>query len=82
MRAVLTWIGRSICSPFKRAWTYFSMKRKYHGKVRFDASNRIWEGSVFEGANSLGERTRFAGNMGYGSYICVSRILPRMRKKV
>lgn len=70
MRAVLTWIGRSICSPFKRAGTYLSMKRKYHGKVRFDASNGIWEGSTFEGANSLGARTRYAGCMGFGSYLC------------
>ena len=63
-------LWRNVSAPFERAGTFVRLKRKYHGRVRFDRSNRIWEGSTFEGANSIGRGSRFAGSMGYGSYLC------------
>lgn len=61
---------RTILQPYNRIKNFLTLKRKNHGKVRFRWSNKIWIGSKFEGANSFGEKTSFAGSIGYGSYIC------------
>ena len=61
---------RTILQPYNRIKNFLTLKRKYHGKVRFRWSNRIWPGSKMEGANSFGENTRFGGSIGYGSYMC------------
>ena len=45
-------------------------KRKFHGIVRFNRTVKIVEGSSFEGSDSIGDRSTFAGRMGYGSYMC------------
>jgi acetyltransferase-like isoleucine patch superfamily enzyme len=75
MKPVLAKIWRDLSSPVRRGWAYLSLKRKFHGIVRFDGSNQIWQGSSFEGANSLGKRTRFSGSMGYGTYLCEDCVL-------
>ena len=54
-----------------RKWSLFLRnKRRFHGIVRFNSSVRIVEGSSFEGSDSIGDGSSFAGRMGYGSYMC------------
>lgn len=56
---------------FWKRWSlFFRNKRRFHGIVRFNASVKIAEGSAFEGADSIGDGSTFAGRMGYGSYLC------------
>lgn len=68
--AVLHKCYRSFADPLLRRWKYGKLKMKWHGKVRFDASNAIDSEARFEGANSLGRNSVFSGSMGYGTYIC------------
>lgn len=49
---------------------FFQNKRRLHGIVRFNSSVFIAKGSLFEGADSIGDGSSFSGNMGYGSYMC------------
>ena len=60
----------SIEQRYKRWKQFFRNKSRWHGIVRFNSSVRIAEGSSFEGANSIGDNSSFAGSMGYGSYMC------------
>ena len=61
---------RSIISPIYRFVIYWINKRRFWGKVRFNYSVNISQKSIFEGANSIGDRSYFSGKMGYGTYIC------------
>ena len=63
-------LWRDLVSPFQFYSRYIRLKHKWHGIVRFDKTNTIGENSNFEGADSLGARSRFVGEMGYGSYMC------------
>lgn len=49
---------------------YTTLKLKYRGKVRFNTTTKIAVTSTFEGANVIGDSTKFSGKIGYGSYIC------------
>lgn len=42
---------------------------RYRGRLLFDWSSRIAQGSTFEGANRVMAHSVFNGNMGYGSFI-------------
>lgn len=66
--ALLSRIWRDLSSPVKSVFKYIGNKVKWHGIVRFNRTVSIGVGSTLEGANSLGDRTRFSGHMGYGSY--------------
>lgn len=68
--ALLNKIWRDISSLNHRLCRYADLKMHLHGKVRFNRSVQIAEGSSFEGANSIGDGSIFDGKMGYGSYIC------------
>ena len=70
MKALLDKAYRMVAKPWNRWKNYFGLKRKYHGIVRFNHTSTIWKDSQFEGSNSIGDRTRFAGSLGYGSYLC------------
>lgn len=69
-RTAVSCLVRNTISPFRRTWYFLQLKRRLHGIVRFNGSVSIGEGSSFEGANSLGDRTRFTGSLGYGTYLC------------
>lgn len=67
--AILSKIGRDICSPFAGTARFWKQKLRWRGIVRFTRKARIGEGSSFEGANSIGDRSSFTGDMGYGTYM-------------
>lgn len=58
---------RDFCLRYKH---YITLKLRYRGKVRFNTTTKIDITSTFEGANVIGDYTKFCGNMGYGSYVC------------
>ena len=70
IKAFFQKIWRDISTPFNSLYHYLRLKKKWHGVVRFDRTNTIGNNSSFEGADSLGARSRFVGKMGYGSYMC------------
>ena len=63
-----------LISGIERSWKRWSLflrnKRRFHGLVRFNKTVTIVEGSSFEGSDSIGDGSVFAGKMGYGSYLC------------
>ena len=63
-------VFRSISNRYVFYKNYISIKLKYRGKAIFNTTTRIDLTSSFEGANIIGNNTKFCGNMGYGSYIC------------
>ena len=67
---ILAKTGRDIRSWWESCSSYWRLKKRLHGIVRFEKSVRIGEGSSFEGANSIGRGSSFQGSMGYGSYMC------------
>ena len=69
MKALYSYISRLFSEPWLRWKTYFNLKRKWHGIVRFNRSVNISAEATFEGANSIGDRSSFSGSMGYGTYI-------------
>ena len=66
---LLDTLFRPIKETFIRERRFVRNKLRFHGKVRFTHSVTIAEGSSFEGADSIGDNTHFAGRMGYGSYM-------------
>lgn len=68
--ALCALVYRSIANPTCRYIDYWQLKFKWWGKVRFNSSAKVDISSFFEGANVLGDNTKFCGKMGYGSYIC------------
>jgi len=68
--SVLMLVFRSISNRYVFYKNYISIKLKYRGKAIFNTTTRIDLTSSFEGANIIGNNTKFCGNMGYGSYIC------------
>ncbi len=56
-------------TPIKVVFYFIKLKIIYKGKVSFIFGTRIKNGSYFEGCNTLGEKSVFAGKMGYGSYL-------------
>lgn len=69
VKALLCKLGRDIAAPFRNLREYVSLKLRFHGILRFNRSVRIGPGSSFEGADSIGDGSRFTGHMGYGSYM-------------
>ena len=70
LKSLILLLYRSI-NDFVLHWKrYIILKLKYRGKVRFNTTTRIDVSSTFEGANVIGDNTRFCGILGYGSYIC------------
>ena len=61
---------RSVRDFVLRWKRYIMLKLKYRGKVRFNTTTKIDVTSTFEGANVIGDNTKFCGSIGYGSYIC------------
>lgn len=63
-----------LISSLERSWKRLTLflrnKRRFHGLVRFNKTVKIVEGSSFEGSDSIGDGSVFAGKMGYGSYLC------------
>ena len=49
---------------------YITIKLRFRGKARFNITTKVDISSSFEGANVIGNNTKFCGKMGYGSYIC------------
>ena len=68
--ALCALVYRSIAKPICHWWQYWKLKRALWGKVRFNSTVQITLDSTFEGANVIGDNTKFCGNMGYGTYIC------------
>ena len=70
LKALILLIYRSIRN-FVLYWkNYVLLKWKNRGKVRFNTTTKIAVTSTFEGANVIGDNTKFSGKIGYGSYIC------------
>lgn len=70
VKAAMALVIRTISSHLKRRILYWTNKKRYWGKVSFNKSVCVAPQSTFEGANKLGERSYFSGNMGYGTYLC------------
>ena len=70
IKAAIALVLRIVSTHFRKVFLYWSNKKRYWGKVGFNASVCIDPKSTFEGANKLGDRSYFSGNMGYGTYIC------------
>lgn len=62
-------IIRIIFDTIHRLISFVSNKLRFHGIVRFNGTVCIEKGSIFEGANSIADRSAFFGKMGYGSYM-------------
>ncbi len=62
-------IFRNIQNRLKHFLLYLYHKHRNRSKVRFPYSARLSRHCVFEGINSIGDKTSFYGNMGLGSYI-------------
>ncbi|MCR5519290.1 MAG: CatB-related O-acetyltransferase [Bacteroidales bacterium] len=69
MKALICKIGRDLAAPFKNLREYASLKLRFHGILRFNKTVKIGPGSSFEGADSIGDGSKFTGHMGYGSYM-------------
>ena len=70
LKALILLVYRSI-RDFVLYWkNYVLLKLKNRGKVRFNTTTQIAITSTFEGANVIGDNTKFCGKIGYGSYIC------------
>lgn len=67
--ALVNKIWRDLSSPVKNLVGYISLKIRLHGIARFNRSTIIDPSSAFEGADSIGDGSRFSGKMGYGSYM-------------
>lgn len=70
LKSIILLLYRTIRDFFKTYKDYITLKLRYRGKVRFNSSAKVDVVSSFEGANVIGDNTKFCGNMGYGSYIC------------
>lgn len=63
-------IYRNLRDCYIRVKTHVTLKLRFKGIARFNYTAKIHFGTSFEGANVVGENSSFAGNMGYGTYIC------------
>ena len=70
LKSLISLLFRSV-KDFVLRWKYYiSLKLKFRGKARFNTTTKIDPTSTFEGANVIGDNTKFRGSIGYGSYIC------------
>lgn len=70
LKSIILLIYRSVRDFVLRYKNYLTLKLRFRGKVRFNTSTKVDISSSFEGANVIGDNTKFCGCMGYGSYIC------------
>ena len=70
IKSILLLLYRTIRDFVLKYKNYISLKVRFRGNVRFNTTTQIDITSTFEGANVIGDNTKFCGNMGYGSYIC------------
>ena len=70
IKSILLLLYRSVRDIVIRYKNYITLKLRFRGKVRFNYTTKVDVSSTFEGANVIGDNTKFCGRMGYGSYIC------------
>lgn len=70
IKSILLLLYRSVRDIVIRYKNYITLKLRFRGKVRFNFTTKVDISSSFEGANVIGDSTKFCGKMGYGSYIC------------
>ena len=70
IKSILLLLYRFFRDTIIRYKNYISLKLRFRGKVRFNFTTKVDVSSSFEGANVIGDNTKFCGEMGYGSYIC------------
>lgn len=70
LKSIILLIYRTIRDLIKDIRDYIVLKLRFRGKLRFTFTTDVHISSIFEGANVIGNNTKFCGNMGYGSYIC------------
>lgn len=70
LKSIILLIYRTIRDLIKDIRDYMVLKLRFRGKLRFTFTTDVHISSTFEGANVIGDNTKFCGNMGYGSYIC------------
>lgn len=70
LKSIILLIYRTIRDLIKDIRDYIVLKFRFRGKLRFTFTTDVHISSTFEGANVIGDNTKFCGNMGYGSYIC------------
>ena len=58
-----------LVADLRKIYDAVYLKIKWHGKLLSSFNSRITRGSIFEGANKVGNLTSFDGYMGFGSYI-------------
>lgn len=70
LKSIILLIYRNLRDCYIRVKTHVTLKLRFKGIARFNYTAKIHFGTSFEGANVVGENSSFAGNMGYGTYIC------------
>lgn len=70
IESIFLLIFRSVRDFVLRWDDYITLKLRHRGKVRFNTTTKIAVTCTFEGANVIGDNTKFCGKIGYGSYIC------------
>lgn len=70
LKSIILLIYRTVRDLIKDIRDYLVLKLRFRGKLRFTFTTDVHISSTFEGANVIGNNTKFCGNMGYGSYIC------------
>lgn len=69
-KSLILLLWRNIRDFFKSNYIYVKDKIRFKKYVNYNITTKISSNSTFEGANVIGDNTKFCGNMGYGSYIC------------
>ena len=70
IKSIFLLIYRNIRDTIQRYCIYVKDKIRYRNFVHYNFTTEISSVSSFEGANVIGNNTRFCGNMGYCTYIC------------
>jgi acetyltransferase-like isoleucine patch superfamily enzyme len=70
LKSLILFFWRNIRDFFKSNYIYVKDKIRFKKYVHYNITTKISSNSTFEGANVIGDNTKFCGNMGYGTYIC------------
>lgn len=70
IKSIFLLLYRNVRDTIQRYYIYVKDKIRYRNLVHYNFTTKISSTSSFEGANVIGDNTRFCGHMGYGTYIC------------
>lgn len=70
IKSLVLLLYRNVRDTIQRYYIYVKDKIRYRTFVHYNFTTEISSTSTFEGANVIGNNTKFSGNMGYGTYVC------------